>query len=284
MSMPLTYGASGAGAASSLERPSAPRRRPARRAAVALVSVSATLLASSRAWASRPRPSATAAAVASALSSASYYCLLNALTGRYNCSLSAWDDDAVAADPYLINLAGDDDAFYSPRNLSCSDWDDDSVYNPESCESFDSGACQGAFDGPSITWPTNETYKGCSSSGTGCYTWCSDACDEGWWSWCLWDVVAHAPETCAGNYTSEGPMGSDDARRRLRTATGRTCGIHSYCDPCGDDNKFCKSMWDKYFVWGDSMCANKQVAAALEPASLEMWCEHWGLDYTAASG
>ena len=25
-------------------------------------------------------------------------------------------------------------------------------------------------------------------------------------------------------------------------------------------------------------------ASALAPASLEMWCEHWGLDYTAASG
>jgi len=213
-------------------------------------------------------------------SSETAYCLLNALTGQYNCSLSPWDDDSIASDPYLINLQADDNSFYSPHNVTCSDWDDDTVYDEESCEGFDSGACQGSFDGPSITWPTDETYQGCTNESTGCYDWCGTACDDGWWSWCLWDVVAHAPELCAGNYTSKGPEAGDDGRRILRTATGRTCGIHSYCSPCGDDNHYCKSMWDKYFVWRDSMCANKQVAAALQPASLELWCEHWGLPYT----
>ena len=87
-------------------------------------------------------------------SSETAYCLLNALTGQYNCSLSPWDDDSIASDPYLINLQADDNSFYSPHNVTCSDWDDDTVYDEESCEGFDSGACQGSFDGPSITWPT----------------------------------------------------------------------------------------------------------------------------------
>jgi hypothetical protein len=141
------------------------------------------------------------------------------------------------------------------------------VYNEDSCGKADYTSCWDVDDGAAL-------YCG---NGSDCFDWCGGACENGWWSYCIWDVVAHAPEACNGTYDPSPP-----GRRHLRSATGRSCAMHSFCAPCGDGtNTYCNDAFEALRLkHGNSSDQSLQSAIDfLTPSTMESWCGAWNLTY-----
>jgi hypothetical protein len=212
--------------------------------------------------------------------------------GHYECfNTTAEAKNASKGHKFVYDIVGDDNDHYTPFYMNCDVYDDDVVYSPDICGSADYSACH-STDGYYYHIPDADCWGGdhvaynesCYDkeatvkdggcvNGTGCFDWCGKACDSEWWSWCGWDVVAHAPETCNGTYEPAPPG------RRLRTGSGTSCAFHSFCGPCGSDNKYCNDVMKFYNHYNGSSSWNKELNVFMEPDVLKIWCEVWDLPY-----
>ena len=205
-----------------------------------------------------------------------------AARGRYVCFDTPAEAAAYASPrAYVYSPTGDDDdaAFVVPFEINCDAFDDDAVYSEASCAGFDTPVCKADFADERFAdpWSGNATYAaGSCCEGTDCYEWCGAACRDGWWSYCLWELVANAPATCRGAFDPSPPP----ARRALRAAGGTTCALHSFCGACGEGNAYCDAVWHYYNAHNSTGDGHNQFLNIFTmPEVLSAWCEHWGLPY-----
>ena len=184
--------------------------------------------------------------------------------GHYECFNTSAQAAAASADrPFVFDVTGDDDDYNIPYKWDCAAIDDDTVFSEDACGKADFNAC----------WDTSTEWN--CANGTACFDWCGGACENGWWSYCIWDVVAHAPEACNGTFDPAPPA------RRLRTASGKSCAMHSYCAPCGNDNVYCNDIYSKFRDnHGNNTDESMQSSMEfLTPSTMESWCGAWNLTY-----
>ena len=227
--------------------------------------------------------------------------------GHYVCyNTTAEAHNASVGREMVFDINGDDDDFQTPFKWDCAVIDDDSVFNEarrprtsfisplllllRACPVVISRTVKTAIVTPRCVlstrqdicmksdyvacWEADTTSSLYCGNGSDCFDWCGGACENGWWSYCLWDVVAHAPEACNGTYDPSPPS------RRLRMGSGASCAQHSYCAPCGDDNEYCNSAYSS--IRGTKNDTKNSMQGAinfLTPSTMEDWCGAWGLPY-----
>ena len=199
--------------------------------------------------------------------------------GHYECFNTSSEADAYAQGrAHVYNVNGDDDDYRMPFSYNCDVFDDDTVYSPDTCGEYDEETCQGSGNGKSYGFidgnGTTFTPGGCVN-GTACYDWCGVACDEGWWSYCAWSLIANMPSVCNGTYDPSTPD------RRLRDAGPTTCALHSFCAACGEGNRYCNELWHFYTDENVTNSGHNQlINVVVRPVALKAWCAHWDLGYS----
>ena len=203
-----------------------------------------------------------------------------AARGRYVCFDTPAEAAAYASPrAYVYSPTGDDDdaAFVVPFEINCDAFDDDAVYSEASCAGFDTPVCKADFADERFAdpWSGNATYAtGSCCEGTDCYEWCGAACRDGWWSYCLWELVATRPRRARRVRPCRRPRAARCARPAARRARS------SFCGACGGGNAYCDAVWHYYNAHNSTGDGHNQFLNIFTmPEVLSAWCEHWGLPY-----